>query len=312
MPILMLFLDGVGIGADDSTANPFFSSTLFALRSLLNQGLPSLDKQFIQNGNATCLPLDATLGVEGLPQSGTGQTALFTGENAPRLIGKHFGPYPYSTLRPIIEEKNLFRQLNEAGRRAYFANAYPQKFFDYFNDKQNRLTVTTLSCKYNDMPLHRADTLEEGRAVSADITNAGWAKMGYPNIPVIEAAEAGQRLVRLLDENDFVLFEYWRTDKAGHSENMSEAIDALESFDQMLAGVVEALDISNSLLFITSDHGNIEDMTTKVHTRNPVPAILYGHRHSEFAQTLLAQPDLTNVTPTILQFIAESTTVAAK
>jgi hypothetical protein len=312
MPILMLFLDGVGIGADDSTANPFFRTTLSALNALLHNELPSLDNQFIQNGKATCLPLDATLGVEGLPQSGTGQTALFTGVNAPQLIGKHFGPYPYSTLRPIIEEKNIFRQLKEARKRVCFANAYPQKFFHYFEDKQNRLTVTTLSCKYNTMPLHRADALEEGRAVSADITNAGWAKMDYPHIPVIEAAEAGRRLVRLLDENDFVLFEYWRTDKAGHSENMKEAIAALELFDGMLGGILEALDASNSLLIITSDHGNIEDMTTKVHTRNPVPAILYGHRHADFAEALLVQPDLTNVTPTIMQFMGEAVAVATK
>lgn len=308
----MIFLDGVGIGVDDPATNPFFCSQLFALRSLLNNGLPSLNEQFIQNEKATCLPLDATLGVEGLPQSGTGQTALFTGVNAPQLIGKHFGPYPYSTLRPIIEEKNLLRQLNDAGKRVYFANAYPQKFFDYFNDKQNRLTVTTLSCKFNNMPLHRADALEQGRAISADFTNAGWARMGYPQIPVIAAAEAGRRLVRLLDENDLVLFEYWRTDKAGHSENMSEATAALESFDGMLSGILETLDARDSLLFITSDHGNIEDMTTNVHTRNPVPAILYGHRHAEFAQMLLAQPDLTNVVPTIVQFMGELVGLATK
>jgi hypothetical protein len=309
MSILMLFLDGVGIGVDDSTANPFFCSRLTALRSLLNGELPSLDKQFIQNEKATCLSLDATLGIEGLPQSGTGQTALFTGVNAPQRIGKHFGPYPYSTLRPIIEEQNLFRRLKQAGRSVCFANAYPQKFFDYFEHKQNHLTVTTLSCKYNNMPLHRADTLEQGRAISADITNAGWARMGYPHIPVIDAAEAGRRLVRLLDENDFVLFEYWRTDKAGHSENMNDAIAALETFDEMLAGILETLSIGNSLLFMTSDHGNIEDMTTKVHTRNPVPALLYGHRHAEFAEVLRAQPDLTSVTPTIVQFMGEAAAV---
>ncbi len=305
----MLFLDGVGIGVDDPSINPFFRAKLSALRSLLNEELPSLSRLFIQNGKATCLPLGATLGVEGLPQSGTGQTALFTGVNAPQLIGKHFGPYPYSTLRPIIEEKNIFRRLREAGKRVCFANAYPQKFFDYFKDKQTRLTVTTLSCSYNNMPLHQSDSLEKRKAISADITNAGWAKMGYPHIPLIDAAEAGRRLVRLLDENDFVLFEYWRTDKAGHSENMSEAVAALELFDGTLGGILETLDTSDSLLLVTSDHGNIEDMTTKVHTRNPVPAILYGHRHEEFARALLVQPDLANVTPAILQFIAETAAV---
>lgn len=302
----MLFLDGVGIGVSDSAINPFFAANLPSLRSLFAGELPTLDRQFLQNGSATLIPLDPNLGVEGLPQSGTGQTSLFTGVNASQLIGKHFGPYPYSTLRPIIQDKNIFRQLKEAGKSVYFANAYPQKFFDYFKDKQTRLTVTTLSCSYCDMPLHQVNELEKGRAISADITNAGWPRMGYTSLLPIDPVEAGRRLARLSIEYDFVLFEYWRTDKAGHSEKMSDAIESLESFDGMLGGILETLEANETLLLIASDHGNVEDMSTKVHTRNPVPAILFGCRHHEMAQALLQKPDLTNVTPTLLKFITEN------
>ncbi len=301
----MFFLDGVGIGVADPATNPFFQAQLPSLRSLFAGELPTVDKQFLQNGSATLIPLDPNLGVEGLPQSGTGQTALFTGVNASQRIGKHFGPYPYSSLRPIIQEKNIFRQLKEADKSVYFANAYPQKFFDYFKDKQTRLTVTTLSCSYCDMPLHRVNELEKGRAISADITNAGWPRMGYSHLLPIEPAEAGRRLARLSTEYDFVLFEYWKTDKAGHSEKMSDAVEALELFDGMLGGILEALDTAETLLLITSDHGNIEDMSTKVHTRNPVPAILFGHRHNEIAERLNQQPDLTNVTPTLIKSITQ-------
>jgi hypothetical protein len=302
----MLFLDGVGIGDDDPDINPFFCADLPSLRSLLSGELPSLRKPFHRNEKATLLPLDPNLDVEGLPQSGTGQTALFTGVNAPKLIGKHFGPYPFSTLRPIIQEKNIFRQLRDAGKNVYFANAYPQRFFDYFKDRQTRLTVTTLSCSYCDIPLHQITDLENGRAVSADITNAGWPRLGYANLPPIEPSEAGRRLARLAAEFDFVLFEYWRTDKAGHSSNMSDAVEALEVFDKMLDGILSSLDLSQALLLITSDHGNIEDMSTKVHTRNPVPAILCGHRHHEMAEHLLQHADLTAVTPTLTKFITDS------
>jgi 2,3-bisphosphoglycerate-independent phosphoglycerate mutase len=305
MRVLMLFLDGVGIGVDDPAINPFFSARLPALRSLFDGGLPTLEIPFLQNGNATLVPLDANLGVDGLPQSGTGQTALFTGENAPRIIGKHFGPYPYSTLRPIIQEKNIFRRLKDANKNPYFANAYPQKFFDYFKDKQTRLTVTTLSCSYCAMPLHQVDTLEKGRAVSGDVTNAGWARMGYPHIAPIEAAEAGRRLAQLTHQHDFVLFEYWRTDKAGHSEKMNDAIESLELIDAMIRGIIESLDTRETLLLITSDHGNVEDMSTKVHTRNSVPAILFGHRHREVGEALLKHADLTSITPVLMQFIID-------
>lgn len=305
MRVLMLFLDGVGIGKSDPSANPFFAAQLPVFRSLLAGKLPSLDEQFLQNGIASIVPLDATLGVDGLPQSGTGQTALFTGENASQIIGKHFGPFPYSTLRPIINEKNIFRQLRDAGKKVYFANAYPQKFFDYFKDKQTRLTVTTLSCSYCEMPLHEADVLAQGRAISGDVTNAGWARMGYPHIETIEAAEAGRRLAKLSSEYDFVLFEYWRTDKAGHAQKLTDAVDALQVIDELLRGIVETVDTRETLVIITSDHGNVEDLTTKVHTRNPVPAWLLGHAHREIADAFLRNPQLTVVTPTLVQQIAD-------
>ncbi len=311
MRVLMLFLDGVGIGKADPATNPFLIARIPALRSLFSGEVATLRNPFLQSPNASLIALDANLGVEGLPQSGTGQTALLTGLNASKLIEKHFGPYPYSTLRPVIREKNIFRQLKDSGKSVYFANAYPQKFFDYFKDRQTRLTVTTLSCSYCEMPLHQVGDIETEKAISADITNAGWPKMGYAHIQPIEPFEAGQRLVRIADQHDFVLFEYWRTDKAGHSEKMPDAVESIELFDGMLDGILRSMDFTQTLLLITSDHGNVEDMSTKVHTRNPVPVILVGRHHAEVAHALLQKPDLTSVTPTLVRFITEPARVAA-
>ncbi len=309
MKVLMLFLDGVGLGVPDSSLNPFFAVRLPALESMFGGRIASLENPSFQSEHATLVPLDANLGVDGLPQSGTGQTALFTGENGAQLIGKHFGPYPYSTLRPVIAEKNIFRQLLDEGLRVCFANAYPQKFFDYFDTRQTRLTVTTLSCHYAGIPLRQFNELRTGAGVSADITNTGWPRMGYDIAP-IPPLEAGRRLVNLTREYDFVLFEYWRTDKAGHSESMDEAIDALVPLDGMLEGILSALDIRDTLLLITSDHGNIEDMSSKVHTRNPVPAILYGAGHEAAAESFRVKPDLTTVTPTIKRYLTEKITAS--
>jgi 2,3-bisphosphoglycerate-independent phosphoglycerate mutase len=282
----MLFLDGVGIGKNDPGVNPLLSAHLPALRSLLNDALPTLRNRRIEGHHAVVLPVDATMGVPGLPQSGTGQTALFAGVNGPKLAGKHFGPYPYSTLRPIIAEKNIFRTLKNAGKRPYFANTFPQRFFDYFDHHRSRLTVTTFSCLASEVPLLRERDLREGRGLSADITGAGWKDLGYPDMPVIDPEVAGERLAALASEFDFVLFEYWKTDHAGHSQSRAEAAQVLETFDAMLAGVLRHLDWSSTLVMITSDHGNIEDLTTKGHTRNPVPAFLIGHRHRELAAAL--------------------------
>jgi 2,3-bisphosphoglycerate-independent phosphoglycerate mutase len=307
--VLMLFLDGVGIGKKDPDINPFFAGELATMRSLFSGDLPSVHHQRLEGKAATLIPLDATLGVDGLPQSGTGQTALFTGENGARIVGKHFGPYPYSTLRPVIAEKNIFRQLQAMGKNVCFANAFPQRFFDYIAKRPGRISVTTTSCLQSGVPLMREEDLRAARAVSADLTGKGWHSLGHPDVPVIEPFEAGHRLSRLLGSHDFVLFEYWKTDYAGHSGSMAEAVACLEDFDRLLAGVVEELDTRRDLLIITSDHGNIEDMSVKTHTRHPVPAALYGFRHKEFASFLdqhSSRVDISRVTPAILHFLHRS------
>lgn len=302
----MVFLDGVGFGSNEASVNPFFSATIPALRSLLGGVVPSLQHQVVSSGSASLVPLDACLGVEGLPQSGTGQTALFTGVNSAQLIGKHFGPHPYSSLRPVIEERNIFKQLLGAGRRPCFANAFPQRFFDYMTLHPARMSVTTLSCHSAGLQLRQAAALSTGKAVSADITGEGWRDLGYPDMPVVSPQEAGRRLAMLTLDHDFVLFEYWKTDYAGHSGDMAEAIAVIERFDGLLGGILDALDMRSTLLIITSDHGNLEDMTTKSHTRNPVPAILYGCNHDIIAaefQGCGTAPDLTHVTPVLLKHI---------
>jgi len=304
MKVLFLFLDGVGIGRKDPSVNPLFAARLPAIRSLLGGALPSLRNRRIFTRRAALFPLDATLGVSGLPQSGTGQTALFTGENASKLIGRHFGPHPYSTLRPVIQAKNIFGVLLRSGLKPYFANAFPQKFFDYAAEHESRLTVTTQSCMMSGIPLSSAADLRAGKAVSADITNVGWPQMGYPEISEITPAEAGRRLVGLTEDYDFVLFEYWKTDHAGHSRNRDEAVEVLERFDGMLAGVIDATDFRNTCLMLTSDHGNIEDLRTKSHTRNPVPLLLAGGGRPRFERLVPLHADLTCV-PSIVTRILQ-------
>jgi 2,3-bisphosphoglycerate-independent phosphoglycerate mutase len=300
--VLMLFVDGVGAGAMDSQRNPLARSRLPALTALAGGQIP--------DGTGTTpsmLLLDATLGVEGLPQSGTGQTALFAGTNAARLLGRHFGPWAHSALHSLIETQSIFRQLHRHGRRTCFANAFPQRFFDFALRRRSRLTVTTLSCIGAGTRLRDAADLATGRAISADITGEGWLTLGYDAIPVIDPAAAGRALARLSDEYDFVLFEYWWPDRAGHDRDMARAVEVLEKFDALLVGIVEGIDPAETLLVITSDHGNIEDLSTKSHTRNPVPLIASGSGAASLFRHLRGSaatvPGLDGVTPALLDVL---------
>ena len=307
MRLLMVFLDGVGIGPDDPRTNPLVAARLPALRSLLGGKVPTLNGSLPGGPRTALVSVDATLGVEGLPQSGTGQTALLTGENGAKMVGKHFGPYPYSTLRPLLADRSIFRRVREAGLESRFANAFPQRYFDYIERRPTRVTAITYAAVSSGVPLLRAESLADGNGISADITAEGWRGMGYAHVEPIPPRESGRRLARLLDRFHFVLFEYWKTDHAGHSENFAEAVDALQRLDGLLEGVVTAMDPDRDLLVITSDHGNVEDMSTKSHTRNPVPALFHGHGAHGAAERLAgdgrATTDLTHVTPLLVDLL---------
>ena len=303
MRVVLIFLDGVGIGKADSATNPFFRADLPTLRNLLGDRVPHLRNKSISATHADCKPVNATLGVPGFPQSGTGQTAIFTGINAAKRFGRHFGPYPPSGLRDVIKNQNIFRQLMSAGKSVVFANAFPQRFFDYTNSGTRRLTVTTLSCMMAGVPLLTADDLRRNKAISAELTRERWPELGYPDIPVISAREAGEHFWRISSEHDFALFEYWLTDHAGHSQKMDFAVDTLQRFDQFLGGFLEDFDAKRYLLVLISDHGNIEDLSTKSHTRNQVPCIVVGERRKNF---LVEVKNLTHVTPAILSMLGQN------
>jgi 2,3-bisphosphoglycerate-independent phosphoglycerate mutase len=296
--VLMLFLDGVGVGKKDAKHNPFFAVKMKTLQALIGGSVPHLGQSRFSTKTVSYKPINATLGVSGLPQSGTGQTSLLTGINAAREIGKHFGPYLYSTLRPIIHEQNIFRHLHRMGKKVYYANAFPKQFFDYIKAKPTRITATTLSWSSTDFKLNGIHELANGEALSADITNERWHSLGYPKLPIITAKEAGERLARITKEYDFVLYEYYFTDHAGHSQSMKRAADVLEKIDQLLEGIMSAFHDESMLLIVTSDHGNLEDLSTKSHTRNRVPLLAVGKGHR---QIVSAVRDITHVAPAILK-----------
>jgi 2,3-bisphosphoglycerate-independent phosphoglycerate mutase len=295
---LFLFLDGLGLGKADPDVNPLFRARLPHLRSLLDGKLPHLSRRKITSDRAVAIPLNATLGIDGLPQSGTGQATLFSGVNASKLMGRHFGPHPATTLHPLIETKNIFRQYLDSGRTVCFANAFPKQFFEYAASGKRRLSVTTLSCRYAGVPLKDAESLARDESVSADITRARWPELGYPDLPIIKPHEAGKHLLNIAVRHSFTLFEYWLTDYAGHGRDMTIAVETLERFDGLLGGVLENFDDKECTIVLTSDHGNIEDLATKSHTRNPVPCILAGRKHRELSTILKS---LAHVTPALIE-----------
>ena len=295
----MIFIDGIGIGKKDYEFNPFFKYGFKTFTEIFGD-TPTLDNQYLHKDHFYLFPTDARLGVDGLPQSGTGQTAIFCGMNAAKYVGKHFGPYPYSTLIPVIKEQNIFLHYKKKGKPVAFANAYPKVFFDYLASGKSRLSVTSLSCRLSGVRLNRVTDVRRGTALTAEIINERWnKKLGY-KFPVIKPETAARRLLRIASRNTFTLFEYYLTDHFGHGRNIDEMIPSLKILDDFLFAVMTELDKKNTTLIICSDHGNIEDLSVKTHTLNPSVTITAGKYGKELSGEI---KDLTQIKGAITRYI---------
>lgn len=249
LKILFVFVDGLGIGSDDPAVNPLAAREKY----------PSLGR--ILYGS---VPLDAALGVPGIPQSATGQTALLTGLNAPEIMGRHIEGFPPPRLKELVQEHNIFLKLLAAGKICTFANAY--WLDDIALIPARRASVTTVATLAAFGGVRGKADLLAGRAVYHDLTREKLRERGYEG-PLITPEEAAEHLLGIAEEHDFTLFEFFETDHAGHSGNPEEVARVLEKLDRF-SGVLLRFD---GLLIVTSDHGNIEDIAIRTHTTNPVP-----------------------------------------
>lgn len=319
MKVLFLFLDGVGLGEDDPDSNPFASTAMPNLEALLAghklvaNGYPQVGgAPIITTATSTLIALDATMGIEGMPQSASGQAALLTGKNVPAWLGEHEGPKPTAPIMDLVSQGTLFTQLQKQGRAADFVNAYPPRYFESIERGYHLPGVIALAAQQAGMRMHTHDDLLAGKAVSADFTGEGWHNyLGYPDMPVLSYAQAGERLNRLADQSDLSIFEYWLTDVAGHHQDAQNARSILQSLDAVIGSLVELGDGESRMILITSDHGNLEDLRTRHHTRNDVPLLLIGSQpvrdkfleKLSLGQSCRAKPDLTDIAPAILKFI---------
>jgi hypothetical protein len=299
MKIIFIFLDGVGLGVDDPFINPFASAELPNLHKLLDGSrLLNSTVPFVGT-KASLFALDASLGVPGLPQSATGQAVLLTGVNVPAQIGYHYGPKPDKVTASFLQDGGIFGSIVGDGKKAALLNAYPPGYFEGIDSGMRLLSAIPLAVIKAGLDLFTIDDLIAGRAVSADFTAQGWReRINMPDTPLLTHPESGRRIAEISKQYDFSFFEYWLTDYAGHGQNMDNAIKLLNEFDVVLGSLLDSWSVED-LLLITSDHGNMEDLSTRRHTANPVPLLLVGS--AEARRQFKGIQDLSGVAPAILR-----------
>jgi hypothetical protein len=279
LKILFLFIDGVGLrgAAADNPVNPEVCPTLCRLVEKHSK------------------PIDACLGVEGLPQSATGQATMFTGVNCASAMGRHCEGFPGPALRAIIEKSNLFLQLEKRGRKVAFADAYLVDSADELASRRFKSVTTVMALTVPKVVL-TADDLMEDRALMQDLTRET-IQDRYPDVAIIPPQRAAEHLFAIAQKNDFTLYEFFQTDVAGHSLDYARACAVLRMYDRFLATLARFTEAAGMTLVATSDHGNVECMAERGHTRNPVPFIAFGPREERIRA---AVSSLKDVTPAIL------------
>ena len=286
MKVVFLFVDGLGIGRQDKETNPccFDETGIF---------------QIFQNSRPNFLPfdgisleLDATMGISGLPQSATGQTALLTGINSAQLLGRHLSGFPNKTLREALLKQSLLLKLKKKRKKPAFLNAFRPLFFELEENEILRLSATTIANHAANLPFFTLEDIIQKRAIYQDFTNYDLIEKGF-EMPVYTPEEAAEIVAEATNRYDFILYEYFKSDKAGHNQDMPLAIAEIQKLGRFVFDFFNRIDLTETIVILTSDHGNIEDLSTKSHTRNPAMTITWGANKNQIAGKLKSITDLT-------------------
>ncbi len=288
--VLLFFIDGLGIGNRDGNNPLALTPDIEPLANFQNENSPIIFDGIL-------VPTDACLGVEGRPQSASGQTTILTGINAPKFLGVHKQGFPNQALREVIKENSIFLQLKQFKIEPnIFANAYTPQFFE---QTPRWKSATTCAVEAADLRFQRFPDLLGRQAVFHDFTNESLRIKGF-DIPAFLPADAGEILADLTRTYRFTLYEHFITDKIGHDRDFAKASKHLPPLAGFIREMLGKIDLEATTVILTSDHGNIEDLSVRTHTLNNVPTIIWGRKKLETARQI---KNLTDIAPAILSLL---------
>lgn len=127
--------------------------------------------------------------------------------------------------------------------------------------------------------------------------------------PEMSAPEVTDKLVEAITSKrfDLIVVNYANPDMVGHTGVLDAAVKAVETIDDCLGQLQNALREAGGTMLVTADHGNIELMKDPhtggphtAHTTNLVPFILVGSDRVSEHSVSLNSGALCDVAPTIL------------
>ncbi|MFH0920590.1 MAG: peptidase [Fibrobacterota bacterium] len=284
--MIFIFIDGFGKAGSSISDNPVKKNEFPILYNIINMKSKAIDP---------------VMGVPGLPQSATGQTSLFCGVNAQKLLGRHIEGFPTRLLKDIVKNDNIFKKLENIKKTATFANGYWLSDINNLSRRQKRMiSVTTVMAMSGTGEIRTMDKMLNEEAVYQDITQEILVARGA-SLPIITPEAAAERLSRIAHAYDFTLFEYFQTDIAAHKQEPTRIRKVLSDLERFLSRIHALNDFRRRALVITSDHGNIEDLSTPLHTMNPVPFYVKGPGSRDLLRKV---NDLSDVTPSVVKWFS--------
>lgn len=294
MSVLLIFVDGLGIG----TRGPHNPLHLLGEKAAPLAVFEDEEPELPFGG--VLVRTDARLGVEGRPQSASGQTTILTGVNAPAALGYHKQGFPNEAMRDIIKEHSIFLQLRRLGVGPnVFANTYTRRFFDA---RPRWVSATTVAVEAAGLPFRTVEDLRAGRAVFHDFTNATIRERGE-EAETRTPEEAAAVLAAVAREHRFTLYEHFLTDRAGHDQDETAALQVLSNLARFVRAVLDEVDLERTTVMLTSDHGNVEDLSLRNHTLNLVPTLAWGTARDEVRERVRS---LADITPTIVRILTRT------
>ncbi|MEK7615874.1 MAG: 2,3-bisphosphoglycerate-independent phosphoglycerate mutase [Patescibacteria group bacterium] len=130
--------------------------------------------------------------------------------------------------------------------------------------------------------------------------------------PTMGAENVANRIVAELPNYDVIVANFANADMLAHTGNYEATRTGVETVDNAVGIIMDAVLAQDGILLITSDHGNAEALIDRFtsepesrHDGSPVPIYFIGNQYNTTNYTLPTEPDgiLADVAPTILELM---------
>ena len=220
--------------------------------------------------------------------------------------------------------RQLTEKLGEAGFQVTTLTEY-QEHWDYpvaFPPARPDVTLASTLAERGEAQLHVAETEkyahvtyffnggeeDEYPGEERELVDSPRDVPTYDKKPEMSAREAAEAFTTRWRDGDFRfgVINFANADMVGHTGVIEAAVKAVETVDECLGRVVEAVEESGGVCVITADHGNADEMLEEdgspdtAHSMNPVPLIVTAD-----VGELREGGVLADVAPTVLALLGE-------